>query len=62
MKPTGQIASAFDTGLMDCLRNIEDGELQVSFEGALSLQLAAGANLHCLWLARCENTIPCNLT
>ena len=33
MKPTGQIDFAFDTGLVVCLRDdVEDGELQVSFE------------------------------
>ena len=43
MKPTGQIDFAFDTGLVVCLRDdVEDGELQVSFEESLSLQLAAG--------------------
>ena len=31
---------AFDTSLVVCLRDdIKDGELQVSFEGSLSLQL-----------------------
>ena len=38
MKPTGQIDFAFDTGLVVCLRDdIQDGELQVSFEESLSL-------------------------
>ena len=41
MKPTWQVNFAFDTGLMVCLRDDrEDGELQVSFEGSLRLQLA----------------------
>ena len=41
MKPTGQVNFAFDTGLLVCLRDDrEDGELQVSFEGSLRLQLA----------------------
>ena len=41
MKPTGQIDFAFDTGLVVCLRDdIQDGELQVSFEESLTLQLA----------------------
>ena len=43
MKPTGQIDFVFDTDLLVCLGDDrEDGELQVSFEGSLSLQLAAG--------------------
>ena len=42
MKPSGPIDSASDTGLVNCLRDDrEDGESQVSFEGSLSLQLAA---------------------
>ena len=45
MKPTGRIDFAFDGGLVVCLRDdIEDGELYVSFEGSLSLQLAAGVH------------------
>ena len=41
MKLTGRVDFAFDTGLMVCLRDDrEDGELQVSFEGSLRLQLA----------------------
>ena len=41
MKPTRRVNFAFDTGLMVCLRDDrEDGELQVSFEGSLRLQLA----------------------
>ena len=41
MKPIGRVDFAFDTGLMVCLRDDrEDGELQVSFEGSLRLQLA----------------------
>ena len=40
MKPSGPIDSAFDTGLVVCLRDDKDGESQVSFEGSLSLQLA----------------------
>ena len=43
MKPTGRIDFVFDTDLLVCLGDdTEDGELQVSFEGLLSLQLAAG--------------------
>ena len=43
LKPIGRIDSAFDTGLVVCLSDyIEVGELQVSFEESLSLQLAAG--------------------
>ena len=52
MKPTGRIDFAFDTGLVVCLRDdIEDGELQVSFEESLSLQLAAGRVHSLLFLA-----------
>ena len=52
MKPTGRIDFAFDTGLVVCLRDdIEDGELQVSFEESLSLQLAAGGVHSLLFLA-----------
>ena len=41
MKATGLVDFVFDTGLMVCLRGYrEDGELQVSFEGSLRLQLA----------------------
>ena len=41
MKATGFVDFVFDTGLMVCLRgDREDGELQVSFEGSLRLQLA----------------------
>ena len=37
MKRTGWIYFAFDTGLVVCLKDdIEDGELQVSFEEPLS--------------------------
>ena len=48
MKPTGRIDFAFDTGLRD---DIEDGELQVSFEELLSLQLAVGGVQSLLFLA-----------
>ena len=41
MKLAGQIDFAFDTGLMVCIRNDREDELQVSFEGSMSLQLAA---------------------
>ena len=42
MKLTGRINFAFDTGLMVCLRDDrDDSELQISFEGSLSLLLAA---------------------
>ena len=48
MKPAGRIDFAFDTGLVVCLKDyIEDGELQVSFDESLSLQLAA-EGLHAL--------------
>ena len=41
MKSTGRVDFAFDTGIMVCLRDDrEDGELQLSFEGSLRLQLA----------------------
>ena len=41
MTTTRRVNFAFDTGLMVCLRDDrEDGELQVSFEGSLKLQLA----------------------
>ena len=39
MKPTGRIDFTFDTG-----NDIEVGELQVSFEESLRLQLAVGVN------------------
>ena len=43
MKPTGRTDFVFDTDLLVCLGDDrDDGELQVSFEGSLSLQLAAG--------------------
>ena len=43
MKPTGRIDFVFHTDLLVCLGDDrEDGELHVSFEGSLSLQLAAG--------------------
>ena len=43
MKPTGRIYFVFDIDLLVCLGDDkEDGELQVSFKGSLSLQLAAG--------------------
>ena len=52
MKPTGQINFAFDTGLVVCLKDdIEDGELQVSLEESLSLQLAAEGVQSLLFLA-----------
>ena len=42
MKPTGRIDFEFDTGLVVCLKyDIEDGEMQVSFEESLRLQLTA---------------------
>ena len=50
MKPTGRVAFVFDTGLVICLRDdIEDGELKVSFEESLSLQLVA-KRIHSLLL------------
>ena len=52
MKPTGRIDFACDTGLVVWLRDgIEDGELQVSIEESLSLQLAAGGVHSLLFLA-----------
>ena len=52
MKPTGGINFAFDTGLIVCLReHREDGQLQVSFEGSFSLQLAAEGVLSLLFLS-----------
>ena len=43
MKPTGQVEFAADTGLMACLRDDrEDGQLQLTVEGSLKLQLAVG--------------------
>ena len=52
MKPTGRVNFAFDTGLMVCLRDDrEDGELQVSFEGSLRLQLAVEGVQSLLFLA-----------
>ena len=43
MKPTGRTDFVFDTDLLVCLGDDrEDGELQVSFEGSLSLQLVSG--------------------
>ena len=51
-KPTGQVDFAFGTGLMVCLRDDrEDGELQVSFEGSLKLQLAVEGVQYLLVLA-----------
>ena len=45
MKPAGRSDFAFDPGLVVCLRDdVEDSELQVSFEELLSLQLAAGVH------------------
>ena len=42
MKPTGRIDLAFNIDLVLCLRDdIEDGELEVSFEESLRLQLGA---------------------
>ena len=52
MKPAGRIDFAFDTGLVVCLRDhVEDGELQVSFEESLSLQLVAGGVHSLVFLA-----------
>ena len=52
MKPTRRIKFAFDTGLVVCLKDdIEDGELQVSLEESLSLQLAAEGVQSLLFLA-----------
>ena len=41
MKPTGQIDFAFKTGLVFCLRDEIDGDLRISIEESLILQLAA---------------------
>lgn len=50
MKPAGRVAFVFDTGLVICLRDyIEDGELKVSFEESLILQLVA-KRIHSLLL------------
>ena len=50
MKPTGRVAFVFDTGLVICLiDDIEDGELKVSFEESLILQLVA-KRIHSLLL------------
>ena len=52
MKATGLVDFVFDTGLMVCLRGYrEDGELQVSFEGSLRLQLAVEGVQSLLFLA-----------
>ena len=52
MKPTGRVDFAFDTGLMVCLRDDrEDGELQVSFERSLRLQLGVEGVQSLLFLA-----------
>ena len=52
MKPTDRIDFAFDGGLVVCLRDdIEDGELQFSFEESLSVQLAAEGVHSFLFLA-----------
>ena len=52
MKATGLVDFVFDTGLMVCLRgDREDGELQVSFEGSLRLQLAVEGVQSLLFLA-----------
>ena len=41
MKATGRVDFAFDTGFMVFFRDDrEDGELQLSFEGSLRIQLA----------------------
>ena len=59
MKPTGRTDLVFDTDLLVCLGDDrEDGELQVSFEGSLSLQLAAGLQFYCFWPARYKKNIP----
>ena len=52
MKPTGRVDFAFGTGLMVCLiDDREDGELQVSFERSLRLQLAVERVQYLLFLA-----------
>ena len=51
MKPTGRIDFPYDTGLVVCLRDDIDGELQVSFEESLSLQSAAAGVHFLLFLA-----------
>ena len=52
MKPTRPIDFVFDTDLVVCLGDDrEDGDLQVSFEGSLSLQLAAEGVQSLLFLA-----------
>ena len=52
MKPTSWIDFLFDAGLVVYLRDdIENGELQVSFEESLSLQLGAAGGHSLLFLA-----------
>ena len=52
MKPARRVDFAFDTGLMVCLRDDrEDGELQVSFERSLRLQVAVEGVQSLLFLA-----------
>ena len=52
MKAIGRIDFVFDTDFVVCLGDDrEDGELQVSFEGSLSLQLAAEGVQSLLFLA-----------
>ena len=50
MKPTGRIDSAFDTGLLVCLRDDWDGKLQVSFEGSLAAEEVQSCKMcHVIW-------------
>ena len=57
MKATGLVDFVFDTGLMVCLRgDREDGELQVSFEGSLRLQLAVEGFKSLMFLASYKMT------
>ena len=59
MKSTSWIDCAFDTGLVVYLGdNTDDGELQVSLEESLSLQLAAEGVTLCFWPPRYKKSIP----
>ena len=52
MKPIGPVDFAFDTGLVVCLRDDrEHGELQISFERSLRLQLVVEGVQSLLFLA-----------
>ena len=58
MKPTGQIDFVFNIGLVVCLRDDrEDGELQVSYERSLRLQLATEKVQSLLFLPQLDTII-----